>query len=104
MSTPKEKSNEDIRRDAILASAREQFANLLDEHFADIVKAAEKGFVGDWTQTEPTAKAAFSVEWSAVSASPKVVVKIGWSVRFKDESEVELDPLQRNLLLPEVKK
>ena len=52
-------------------------------------------------QTEPKAKATFAVEWDALSLAPKVVVKIGWSVRYKDESEAMVDPLQSKLGLVE---
>jgi hypothetical protein len=29
--------------------------------------------------------------------APTISVKVGWSVRFKDESETEIDPLQSKL-------
>ena len=41
------------------------------------------------------------MEWDALSLAPKVVVKIGWSVRYKDESEAMVDPLQSKLGLVE---
>ena len=66
-----------------------------------IARAAEESFVDDETQTEPKAKATFAVEWDALSLAPKVVVKIGWSVRYKDESEAMVDPLQSKLGLVE---
>ena len=52
-------------------------------------------------QTEPKAKATFALEWDALSLAPKVVVKIGWSVRYKDETESMVDPLQSKLGLVE---
>ena len=67
------------------------------ERGLDIAKAAQDGFIEDEPQTEPKAKAAFTVEWDALAMAPKVGVKIAWSVRFKDESETEIDPLQSKL-------
>ena len=63
--------------------------------------AAEESFVEDEAQTEPKAKASFALEWDALSLAPKVVVKIGWSVRYKDETEAMVDPLQSKLGLME---
>ena len=31
--------------------------------------------------------------------APKINVKVSWSVRFKDEAECEIDPLQSKLKL-----
>jgi hypothetical protein len=90
-------SPSDIRRDAIINSATEQIRALLETHFRDIGKAAEQSFEGDEKQTEPTAKVAVAVEWPVLSQAAKVAVKIAWSVRYKDESDEEVDPLQSKL-------
>lgn len=91
----------DVRRDAIINSAVEQIRGLLETHFRDIARAAEASFQGDETQTEPIAKVSLSVEWPVLAQAAKVLVKVGWSVRYKDESEEEVDPLQSKLGLPE---
>ena len=82
---------------AVINSATEQFRSLLETHFNSIGKAAQDSFIEDETQIEPKAKATFAIEWDALAMAPKVSVKIGWSVRFKDESEAEIDPLQSKL-------
>ena len=87
----------EIKNTAVINNATEQFRGLLETHFVAIARAAEESFVEDEAQTEPKAKATFAVEWDALSLAPKVVVKIGWSVRFKDESESMVDPLQAKL-------
>ena len=87
----------EIKNTAVINNATEQFRSLLETHFVAIARAAEESFVEDEAQTEPKAKATFALEWDALSLSPKVAVKIGWSVRFKDESESMVDPLQAKL-------
>ena len=87
----------EIKNAAVIGNATEQFRGLLETHFVAIARAAEESFVEDEAQTEPKAKATFAVEWDALSLAPKVVVKIGWSVRYKDESEAMVDPLQAKL-------
>ena len=87
----------EIKNQAVINNATEQFRSLLETHFVAIARAAEESFIEDETQTEPKAKATFAVEWDALSLAPKVVVKIGWSVRYKDESEAMVDPLQAKL-------
>jgi hypothetical protein len=87
----------EIKNAAVINNATEQFRSLLETHFVAIARAAEESFIEDESQSEPKAKATFSVEWDALSLAPKVSVKIGWSVRFKDESETEIDPLQSKL-------
>lgn len=87
----------EIKNQAVINNATEQFRSLLETHFVAIARAAEESFVEDEAQTEPKAKATFAVEWDALSLAPKVSVKIGWSVRFKDESEAMVDPLQAKL-------
>lgn len=87
----------EIKNTAVINNATEQFRGLLETHFVAIARAAEESFIEDESQSEPKAKATFAVEWDALSLSPKVSVKIGWSVRFKDESESMVDPLQAKL-------
>ena len=91
----------EIKNQAVINNATEQFRSLLETHFIAIARSAEESFVDDEMQTEPKAKATFALEWDALSLSPKVVVKIGWSVRYKDESEAMVDPLQSKLGLVE---
>ena len=91
----------EIKNQAVINNATEQFRSLLETHFVAIARAAEESFVDDEMQTEPKAKASFAIEWDALSLAPKVVVKIGWSVRYKDESEAMVDPLQSKLGLVE---
>ncbi len=87
----------EIKNAAVINNATEQFRSLLETHFVAIARAAEESFIEDESQSEPKAKASFAVEWDALSLAPKVSVKIGWSVRFKDESEAMVDPLQAKL-------
>ena len=87
----------EIKNQAVINNATEQFRSLLETHFVAIARAAEESFIEDEAQTEPKAKATFALEWDALSLAPKVVVKIGWSVRYKDESEAMVDPLQAKL-------
>ena len=87
----------EIKNQAVINNATEQFRSLLETHFVAIARSAEESFIEDEAQTEPKAKATFAVEWDALSLAPKVVVKIGWSVRYKDESEAMVDPLQAKL-------
>ena len=91
----------EIKNQAVINNATEQFRSLLETHFVAIARAAEESFIEDESQTEPKAKATFAVEWDALSLAPKVVVKIGWSVRYKDETEAMVDPLQSKLGLVE---
>ena len=91
----------EIKNQAVINNATEQFRSLLETHFVAIARAAEESFVEEENQTEPKAKATFAVEWDALSLSPKVAVRIGWSVRYKDESEAMVDPLQQKLGLVE---
>ena len=93
----KNMNDNETKQTAIINAATEQFRALLETNFASIAKAAQDGFVEDETQTEPKAKVAFSVEWDSLAQAPKVGVKISWSVRYNDESETEIDPLQSKL-------
>lgn len=88
-------------REAVIKSATEQFRSLLETHFVSISKAANDSFVDDENQSEPKAKATFAVEFDAIGNAPVVSVKVGWSARFRDESEQEVDPLQSKLSLPQ---
>ena len=92
-------NDNDLKQAAIITAATEQFRSLLETHFKLIAKAAQESFIEDENQTEPRAKAAFSVEWDSLAAAPKIIVKINWSVRYKDEAECEIDPLQSKLKL-----
>ena len=94
----------EIKNAAVIGNATEQFRGLLETHFVAIARAAEESFIEDESQAEPKAKATFAVEWDALSLAPKVSVKIGWSVRFKDESESMVDPLQQKLDIMEGEK
>lgn len=94
----------EIKNAAVIGNATEQFRGLLETHFVAIARAAEESFIEDESQAEPKAKATFAVEWDALSLAPKVSVKIGWSVRFKDESESMVDPLQQKLDIVEDEK
>jgi len=96
-------NDNDTKGQAIINAATEQFRALLETNFRSIAKAAQDGFIEDEEATEPKAKASFTVEWDALAMAPKVSVKVGWSVRFKDESETEIDPLQSKLGLEEMK-
>ena len=94
----------EIKNQAVINNATEQFRSLLETHFIAIARAAEESYVEEENQTEPKAKASFALEWDALSLAPKVVVKIGWSVRYRDETEAMVDPLQSKLgLVEEVK-
>jgi hypothetical protein len=87
----------EIKKAAVIAAACEQVRALLETHYDAMRKAAEESFVDDETQAEPKAKASFTIEWDALAMAPTVTVKVGWSVRFKDESEAVVDPLQSKL-------
>ena len=93
----------EIKNAAVITNATEQFRSLLETHFIAIARAAEESFVDDETQSEPKGKATFMVEWDALSTSPTVTVKIGWSVRFKDESEAVVNSPQSDLKFDEKK-
>jgi hypothetical protein len=92
-------NDNDLKQTAVINAATEQFRGLLETHFKQIAKAAQESFVEDENLTEPKAKASFTVEWDSLAAAPKISVKLSWSVRFKDESETEIDPLQFKMKL-----
>lgn len=93
----KNMNEHDIKKQAVINTATEQFRSLLETHFEAITKAAQDGFIDDESETEPKAKATVSIEWDSLALAPKINVKIGWSVRYKDESETIIDPLQAKL-------
>jgi hypothetical protein len=93
----KNMNEHDIKKSAVVNTATEQFRSLLETHFESISKAAQDGFIDDEAQTEPKAKVTFSVEWDSLALAPTINVKCGWSVRYKDESETIIDPLQSKL-------
>ena len=82
---------------AVIASAAEQFRSLFESHYDAIRKAATESFIEDDAAAEPRAKVTAVVEFDAVAQAPIVAVRLGWSARFKDESEQEVDPLQSKL-------
>jgi hypothetical protein len=86
---------------AVIESATEQLRGLLESNYDAIRKAADDSFVDDDTKAEPVAKVTVSIEWDALAQAPTVSVKLGWSARFKDESEQEVDPLQSKLGIEE---
>jgi hypothetical protein len=93
----KNMNEHDIKKQAVINTATEQFRSLLETHFQSITKAAQDGFIDDEAETEPKAKVTFAVEWDSLALAPKINVKCGWSVRYKDESEAIIDPLQSKL-------
>ena len=86
---------------AVLNSAAEQLRGLHESNYGAIRKAASDSFVDDESQAEPVAKVSASIEWDAMAEAPTVTVRLGWSARFKDESEATVDPLQSKLGLEE---
>jgi len=93
--------SKDEIKTAVINSATEQLRGLLESNYDAIRKAASDSFVDDESQAEPVAKVSASIEWDALAEAPTVIVKLGWSARFKDESEAVVDPLQTKLSLPE---
>jgi hypothetical protein len=93
----KNMNEHDIKKSAVVNTATEQFRSLLETHFEAITKAATDSFIDDESETEPKAKATVNIEWDSLAMAPKINVKIGYSVRFKDESETIIDPLQSKL-------
>jgi hypothetical protein len=68
----------EIKKAAVIAAAAEQVRSLLETHYDAMRKAAEESFVDDDTQSEPKAKASFTIEWDALAMAPTVSVKVGW--------------------------
>lgn len=86
---------------AVINSATEQLRGLLESNYDKIRKAADDSFVDDEGKAEPVAKVSAAIEWDALAQAPTVIVRLGWSARFKDESEQEVDPLQSKLGIEE---
>jgi hypothetical protein len=93
----KNMNEHDIKKQAVINTATEQVRSLLETHFESITKAATDSFIDDESETEPKAKATVNIEWDSLAMAPKINVKIGYSVRYKDESETIIDPLQSKL-------
>ena len=93
--------SKDEIKTAVINSAAEQLRGLLESNYDKIRKAADDSFVDDEGKAEPVAKVSAAIEWDALAQAPTVIVRLGWSARFKDESEQEVDPLQSKLGLPE---
>jgi hypothetical protein len=86
-------------KEAIINSATEQFRSLFESNFENIRKAATETFIDDDAQHELRAKVSVVVEFDAVAEVSRVSVKLGWSARYRDESEAEVDPNQTKLPL-----
>lgn len=84
-------------RTAVINSATEQLRGLLESNYDVIRKAADESFIEEESKSEPKAKVSVSIEWDALAQAPTVQVKLGWSARYKDESEQTVDPLQSKL-------
>jgi hypothetical protein len=84
-------------RNAVINSATEQLRGLLESNYDVIRKAADESFIEEESKSEPKAKVSVSIEWDALAQAPTVQVKLGWSARYKDESEQTVDPLQSKL-------
>lgn len=93
--------SKDEIKNAVINSATEQLRGLLESNYDKIRKAADDSFVDDEGKTDPVAKVSAAIEWDALAEAPTVVVKLGWSARFKDESEAVVDPLQTKLNIEE---
>ena len=93
--------SKDEIKTAVINSATEQLRGLLESNYDKIRKAADDSFVDDEGKAEPVAKVSASIEWDALAQAPTVIVKLGWSARFKDESEATVDPLQAKLGIEE---
>jgi hypothetical protein len=93
--------SKDEIKTAVINSAAEQLRGLLESNYDKIRKAADDSFVDDEGKTDPVAKVSAAIEWDALAEAPTVTVKLGWSARFKDESEATVDPLQAKLGIEE---
>lgn len=93
--------SKDEIKTAIINSATEQLRGLLESNYDKIRKAADDSFVDDEGKAEPVARVSAAIEWDALAQAPTVIVKLGWSARFKDESEATVDPLQAKLGIEE---
>ena len=86
-------------KEAIINSATEQFRGLFESNFERIRKAATETFIDDDEQNELRAKVSVVAESDADAEVSRVSVKLGWSARYRDESEAEVDPNQTKLPL-----
>ena len=89
----------DERRERVISSIVEQFRNLLETRYPQIIKAAADTFADDSDAAEPTCKLNALVEWDATAPSTKVAVRLTWSAKFKDESDDIVDFEQGKLAL-----
>jgi len=89
----------DERRERVISSIVEQFRNLLETRYPQIIKAAADTFQDDSDAAEPTCKVNALVEWDAMAPSTKVAVRLTWSAKFKDESDDIVDFEQGKLAL-----
>jgi hypothetical protein len=89
----------DERRERVISSIVEQFRNLLETRYPQIIKAATDTFQDDSDAAEPTCKVNALVEWDAMAPSTKVAVRLTWSAKFKDESDDIVDFEQGKLAL-----
>ncbi len=81
-------------KDAIIAVAAQQFADLLREQFNEVTKDALKTFADTEDEGEPKCKVAFAVTWNPNSAAPKVESRLSWTVRKVHDTEDVADPNQ----------
>jgi len=81
-------------KDAIIAVAAAQFADLLRESFNEVTKDALKAFQDAEDEGEPKCKIAFAVSWNPNAACPKVESRLSWSVRKVHNTEDVADPNQ----------
>jgi hypothetical protein len=91
----------DERRERVLSSIVEQFRNLLETRYPQIIKAATDSFQDDTDAAEPTCKVNALIEWDVMAPSTKVAVRLTWSAKFKDESDDIVDFEQTKLPLQE---
>lgn len=86
-------------KDAIIAVAAQQFADLLREQFAEVTKDALKTFADTEDEGEPKCKVAFAVSWNPNASAPKVESRLSWTVRKVHDTEDVADPNQIKLPL-----
>ena len=91
--------NAEIRREKIVAAAAEQLRGLLESRYVDILEACTRTFQDDGEAPDPVCKVTASIEWDALAPTAKVVVRLAWSAKYKDESETEVDIEQAALNL-----
>ena len=89
----------DQKRQAIIEAACASFRDLLGSHIDEACADAAEQFTDDEGATEPAVKLAFALEFVPTHEAPEVTLKVGWSVRRKDEATVTVDPTQYKLPL-----